>query len=459
MAEQLITRFGVPSITPDGQITSRGTLQVRAFCCGGVWAQQCCRHNGVCTCKCREALSVWPAQKLTAPPVLCLSVQGGWRGGSDGGISASSPMQLKISLSAAEAQLQSVRQEAAAAEAALAVAEQRAQAESEAAATLNVAAAELAAAEAELRACNAQLAAQRAAAADAQTALARAQEELAAKQQLLASLTSSSGVSGGSQSVLAALQREQRRLAGSLASLESAAASAAADLAVAAGRLAAAEDALALAAMPADIDEQLARRRSEANAAAADLSARQAELAAASEAAAAVQQAAEAAGAEVAAAEHALAEAEGRAADVQAAFQLLAAEQVEFETQLEALLSEVPELRFAQPALPPAAEAAQQGRTVVALRSTCTQLARQRQRVLDEQRCSTPARLPLADQLRLREQRAALAAARQQVGTLTTAAQRLQEGIDGSNPQVGWDWGRMPVCARADRCCNSFCCR
>ncbi len=28
VAEQLITRFGVPSITPDGQVTSHGTLQV-----------------------------------------------------------------------------------------------------------------------------------------------------------------------------------------------------------------------------------------------------------------------------------------------------------------------------------------------------------------------------------------------------------------------------------------------
>lgn len=452
MAEQLVTRFGVPSITPDGRITSHGTLQVRGLGlrCGGL--QQCCRRNGVCTGNTiagvmRVHLQVPECTlKLPSPPMPCFSCQGGWRGSSDGGVGAASPMQLKISLSAADAQLRSVRQEAAAAEAAMAVAEQWAQAESEAAAALKVAAADLAAAEAELRACDTQLAAQRAAAADAQAALGRAQEELAAKQQLLASLVSSSRVSGGSQSVLAALQREQRRLANSLVSLDSAAASAAAELAAAADRLAAAEDALALAAMPADIEEQLAQRCSEADAASADLSARQAALAAASEAVAAVQQAAVAAGGEVAAAEHALAEAAGRAADAQAAFKLLAAEQLEFEAQLEALLNEVPELCFTQLAPPPAAEAASQGRPVAALRSTCTQLARQRRRVLEEQRGSSAARLPLTEQLRLREQRAALAAARQQVGTLTTAAQRLQDGIDGSNPQVGLELGRW-LCA------------
>ncbi|PRW20630.1 putative polyamine transporter isoform A [Chlorella sorokiniana] len=383
VAGQLITRFGVPSITPDGRVTSHGTLQ------------------------------------------------GGWRG-SGSGSSDASPVQLKLRLSDAEAQLAALRQEAAAAEAALAMAVQQSHTAQEAAAALETAAAELAAAEAELQECNTQLAAQHMAAADAQAVLGRVRVELAAKQQLQSSLDSGSSRGAGNEAALAALQREQHRMASNAASLETAAAAVAAELAAAADRLAGAEDALALAAMPADWEAQLALQRAQAAAAAAALAACEAELATASEAAAAKQQAVEAAAAGVAAAKQALAEADGHASDLQAAAARLAAERSELEGQLAALLREVPELRLA----PLSATAPAGSQSVAALRSSASQLARQRQRVLEEQRSSNATRLPLAEQIHLREQQVALAAARQQAATLSTAAQRLQEGIDSSNPQV-----------------------
>ncbi len=102
--------------------------------------------------------------------------------------------------------------------------------------------------------------------------------------------------------------------------------------------------------------------------------------------------------------------------------------------QLGALLAEVPELQMVLPAAPASAAASVQW--VAVARRECSQLARQRQRVLDELRGSSASRLPLAEQLRMLEQQAALGAARQQAATLATAAQCLQEGIDSSNPQV-----------------------
>jgi len=343
-------------------------------------------------------------------------------------------MQLKISLSAAESQLAAVRQEARVTEAALAEAQQQVQAAQEAAAAAETAAAELTAAEADLRACDAQLAVHRVAAADADAALGRAQADLASKQQLLSSLASSGDGSSNSESALAALYKEQSRLAVMAADLQAAATTAAADLAAAADRLAAAEDQLALAALSADWESQLAGRQGEAAAAAEALAARQAKLAEASEAAAARQQAAETAGAEVAAAERALADAEAEAAVLQSASEQLAAEQSELEGQLGALLAEVPELQMALRAAP--ASAAVSIQSVAAARRKCGQLARQRQSVLDEQRSSSVSRLPIAEQLRMHEQQAALCAARQQAATLATAAQCLQEGIASSNPQV-----------------------
>ncbi len=52
--------------------------------------------------------------------------------------------------------------------------------------------------------------------------------------------------------------------------------------------------------------------------------------------------------------------------------------------------------------------------SVAAARREGSQLARQRLRVLDEQRSSSVSRLSLAEQLRMREQQAVLDAARQQ---------------------------------------------
>ncbi|KAL4425175.1 hypothetical protein ABPG75_009191 [Micractinium tetrahymenae] len=401
VAEQLVTRFGIPSVTLSGRLTSRGTLQ------------------------------------------------GGWRG--DSGARQPGPLHLKLSLAASEQQLAGVTQEAAAAQAELdgvqhQLAEAAAQQEAAAAA-----AAELAATEREVAACQRALQSQQAAQADAQAALARLQAELTAKQQLLSGMggegqgqnrSCGSGSSGGAQ---AALQKEAERLATAAKGLEKAAHKAAAQLAAAVARQGQLEAEMAVMGEAGEEAERDAR--AELAEASAALAARQAELAVQLEAVAAHEAEVAQVAARLSAAEQAQAEAEGQVAALAEAAERRQGEQDELQQQLEGLVVEVPELAAV---LGAGASSGQAGAdadsssqreaagdsSVAGLCKSAATLGRQRTRLLEERRRSAAARLPLAELMRLREQQAALGAARQQAATLGTAVQRLQEGIAASSGQV-----------------------
>ena len=415
VAEELITRFGIPSVTPDGKLTSRGTLQ------------------------------------------------GGWRAGgsgSGGAGGAHSPIHVKLSLDHAEQQLATVQQQAATAQAAMdATAQQllRAQQRQDAA---EAAAAELVAAEQEVQACRLQLAAQQAAGEDVQAHLGRLQAELAAKHHLLHSMQANgSDTAGSGLAAKAALQAELVRLATAATALEKEMASAAAGLAAAQGQVAALEAEQALCTEPGLLEE-LASCQRDLTAATAALLSRQTELAAQSAEVAAMQQAVERASAEVGAAEQATAAAVAVAAEQRTAAEQAAAEQQELQRQLELLLRDVPELG---PLLQSAAGGSRSsgslgvgssggghGSTVAALKQSCSQLAQRRSKLLLERRGSVAGHMPLTEQLAFREQQAGLVAARRQAETLRVAAQRLQEGMAASDGQVsapaqGWASRRLSV--------------
>ncbi|PSC67424.1 chromosome segregation SMC [Micractinium conductrix] len=402
VAEQLVTRFGLSSVTLDGRLASRGTLQ------------------------------------------------GGWRGGGAG--KQQGPLHLKLSLDAATQGLAVVRREAEAAQAALEGSLQRLREVAAAQEAAAAAGAELAAAEREVVGCSATLAAQSAAQADARAALALLQAELAGKRQLLAVLQQCGG-SGGGKGAKQALQREHRRLEAAAQELEKAAQDAGAQLAAAAERREALQAELELLVVQEEAaaadggggaEEVLEGRRAEMEAASAALAGRRADLAAQSAAVMAAEREAEQAADRLTDAERALAAAEREAAATGEAVQRGEAESSELRQQLAALVAEVPELEAVLQAAPDTGSAdlagdAEKGgapRSVAALRKACGVAARQRQRLLQERSRSSATALPMAEQLRFREQKAALEAARRQAATLATAAQRLQEGIQGSSGQV-----------------------
>lgn len=366
-------------------------------------------------------------------------MQGGWRGGKSGSV-AQSPMHLALSLAATEEQLAAVRQQAAEAQGLLDSTELQQRQRQEHQAAAEEAAAELAAAEQAASSCQLQLESQRAAQASAEAALARSQAELSAKWQLLTSIAGNGSRGGDIASALAAVAQEQQRLAAACAALQASAATTADQLAAAAERQAAVEGELALM-QPDSFEALLQAKCGELPAAAAAVQAKQAELAAQLEHVAARQQAVEAAGGSLRSAEEALAAAEAEVAAQQAAAEQLAEEQRVLQEQLSALLREVPELEGAlattaggsgSEGMPPGS-----GASAAGLRKQCAQLARQRAKVHEERQRSATARMPLSEQLRYREQKASLAAVRQQAATLQAGAQRLQEGIAGSNAQVG----------------------
>ena len=378
-------------------------------------------------------------------------LQGGWRGGGAG--KQQGPLHLKLSLDAATQGLAVVRREAEAAQAALEGSLQRLREVAAAQEAAAAAGAELAAAEREVVGCSATLAAQSAAQADARAALALLQAELAGKRQLLAVLQQCGG-SGGGKGAKQALQREHRRLEAAAQELEKAAQDAGAQLAAAAERREALQAELELLVVQEEAaaadggggaEEVLEGRRAEMEAASAALAGRRADLAAQSAAVMAAEREAEQAADRLTDAERALAAAEREAAATGEAVQRGEAESSELRQQLAALVAEVPELEAVLQAAPDTGSAdlagdAEKGgapRSVAALRKACGVAARQRQRLLQERSRSSATALPMAEQLRFREQKAALEAARRQAATLATAAQRLQEGIQGSSGQVG----------------------
>lgn len=392
-----------------------------------------------------------------------IPLQGGWRG--DRSSRQPGPLHLKLLQAAAEQQLAAVKQEAAAAQAELEgvqrqLAEAAAQQEAAAAA-----AAELAAAERELSACQQALESQQAAQTDAEAALGRLQAELAAKRQVLSSMAEHGQCSGAQ----AALEQEVERLAGAVKELESAAGNYAAHLAAAVTQQGRLEAELAViegeeqAAEGQPVSQEagssgttaacrsaarLSLAREELAAAAAALSARQAQLAAQSEAVAAHEAEVEQAAADLSAAEQAQVEAERRMTELAQAAEERQAGQQELQQQLDGLLAEVPELAAVLGAGAGSGhreggggggvqqEASDNDQSVADLRRAAASLGKQRARLLEERRRSSAARLPVAELMRLREQQAALGAARQQASTLGTAVQRLQEGIAASSGQA-----------------------
>eukprot|EP00887_Chlorella_sp_A99_P003385 scaffold7.g3385.t1 len=360
---------------------------------------------------------------------------GGWRGGQ--AQVQTGPVAAKLRLDAlvqqvaqAQADIHEAERAAAAAEAELAqLAAAREAAEQ--------AAGELAAAEEEAARARLALEAARGAQGEAQAGADRLRADLAAKRRLLEGLAPQGGSTSADCTAQssAALAGEVERLRQAAAALErqgaehgAAAQRLGEDLAVTEGQLSVQQ--------PEAWAEQLEEKRAELAEARAVVARRHAAAAVQSAEAEAKTGELERARRRLEEARAAVAAADAAAAAASEAAERQATTKTRLQGQLGELLKDVPELETALAAGGAAAAAAAAEPSLAAADKACVALGRRRAALLTERAASSAARVPLAEQLRLRERRAALEAMRQQARTLRLAASRLEEGIQSTSPQV-----------------------
>ena len=388
VAAQLVAQYGLPSITLEGKITSQGVLQ------------------------------------------------GGWRGSNQQ--AGQGPMATKLRLDALWQRAQAAEQEAAEAGQAVEAAERELAGQEAQQEAAEQEAADVAAATEELRQCCLELQVVQAVQAEAQASVQRLRADLAAKQGLVRSLGADGGGStcgSDSEQTATALAGEVKRLRQAAKLLGRQVAEATAQWRQVEDELVDAEDALS-GQQGEPWAEQLVEKRLVLESARAALLARQAEAAVHSAEVQARKQALEQLRRRLPPLAEAVAAAEAERAAAGEVGRRLAGTREELEGKLDALLTEAPELRQALAAPGQQAVVAAAEPTPAAAAKEHAQLARQRSKLMQERAAACASRMPLAEQMALRERQGGLAAMKQQAATLELAACRLQDGIQGANPQV-----------------------